>query len=228
MKRGVCYLVWGDAGGALLDRSVASLRTFHPQLPIHVERVNASGPWEGLLLKPRMFRVSPFESTLFLDADTVVMGDLNYGFEKAERHGLACSLCECPWARRHAGLQNQRDLVEYNTGVIFFTRAAQPVFEKWEQLAPTLDSSTTFVRDGQIVQQPHDDQAAFAQAIEQTEFNPYVLPLNWNFRPQFYRSFFGPIRIWHNYEPPSPWIEELCAYYRHPQSIIQYHELKIG
>jgi len=45
----------------------------------------------------------------------------------AIKHALACCICENPWARRYGGLQG--DLVEYNTGVQFFTRAAKPYFD---------------------------------------------------------------------------------------------------
>src|SRR3954454_12740745 len=72
--RGVCYLVWGDTVGPTLDRSMASVRRFHPDLPIHVERLQAPDPVGGLLLKAQMFRLSPFPTTLYLDADTVVPG----------------------------------------------------------------------------------------------------------------------------------------------------------
>jgi hypothetical protein len=225
--RGVCYLVWGDSCGALLDRSIASLRRFHPDLPVRVERLEAKDPREGLLLKARMFGLSPFSTTLFLDADTIVLGNLDYGFAQAERHGLACCICESPWARRHTGLGGMGDLVEYNTGVLFFSARARPVFEAWAQLAPVLDSSTPYVTEGgRLGRQPCDDQASFALAVHQTHFVPYVLPLNWNFR-LYFRSFFGPLKIWHAYQEPPPAVEQLCEYYRGPNSIIQFHLVSI-
>jgi len=226
--RGVCYLVWGDTVGPTLDRSMASVRRFHPDLPIHVERLQAPDPVGGLLLKAQMFRLSPFPTTLYLDADTVVLGDLDYPFAQAERHGLACCICEAPWARRHTGLAGTGDLVEYNTGVIAFSAKARPVFEAWERLTPGLDSSTVYVRDGQRGRQAHDDQAAFALAVHEAGYVPYVLPPNWNFRPHFYRSFFGPIKVWHSYAAVPPWVEQLCDYYRQPGSIIQFHEIWPG
>jgi hypothetical protein len=36
-----------------------------------------------------MLEVTPFEETLFLDNDTVVLGRLDYGFQKASQFGLA-------------------------------------------------------------------------------------------------------------------------------------------
>src|SRR4051812_10630507 len=110
--RGVCYITWGDSVKEFRERSIASLRAFHPELPLHVvELEGVQEKYAGLLQKAGMFRMSPFSTTLFLDADTIVLGNLDYGFEMAERHGLACSLCECPWARRHTGLRQQGDLV---------------------------------------------------------------------------------------------------------------------
>ena len=50
---------------------------------------------------------------------------------------------------------------------------------------------------------PAADQASLALAIEQLEFQPFVLPHNWNLHPIWNRFFFGPIKIWHgNYEAP--------------------------
>ena len=46
---------------------------------------------------------------------------------------------------------------------------------------------------------PVNDQAAFALAVEKSHYAPFVLPLNWNFRPVTQHSFFGPIKIWHDY-----------------------------
>ena len=64
----------------------------------------------------------------------------------------------------------------------------------------------------------------FALAIENTQFNPFILPLNWNFRPIWHRSFFGPIKVWHDYSDPPPYFEELNTYYSNKDSIIQYHQ----
>ena len=117
--RRVLYIVWGKFNEALLKRSQESVETHHPSLPIEVIRLpeNAS-----LLDKANMLDLTPFEETLFLDADTVVMDNLDFGFEKAALTGLACSICECPLSRRYNGIRG--DVVEYNTGVIFFTRIA--------------------------------------------------------------------------------------------------------
>jgi hypothetical protein len=151
------------------------------------------------------------------------MGDLSFGFEKARQFGLAISICEAPWGRRYPNLFTG-DEIEYNTGVIFFSKKASPVFDEWKKLAMSVDSSILGVaNNGEPYVMPANDQGSFALAVENTGFNPFVLPFNWNFRPMWHRSFFGPIKIWHDYSDPPPFFDEMTAYYQSKDSIIQYH-----
>jgi hypothetical protein len=212
--RGVLYVVWGDSVVNLLERSMASVRKHHPELPIHVVRLaDDTDPYAGLLEKSQMMDVSPFESTLFLDADTVVLGRLDFGFEQAERFGVACVIGECPWAGRYGGLSG--DLIEYNTGVLFFTRRAAPLFDAWKRLASTLDSSFLHVPPGykQVARMPYNDQASFAAAAAETGVLPAALPLNWNFRPRWQHTFFGPLKVWHEYADVPQQVHDVNAYY---------------
>jgi hypothetical protein len=170
-----------------------------------------------------MFHLTPFETTVFLDADTVVLGRLEYGFEMAERFGLACCHCVNPWLRRYRGVTD--DAIEYNTGVLFFTAAARGIFDDWQRAAPLLDSSALFVRDGQVRVSPRDDQLAFSQIIRLQPRPPFILPHNWNFAPPYHREFFGPLKIWHNYAEVPEVIREINRYYEQAGAIIQHHEL---
>jgi hypothetical protein len=195
-KRGVLYIVWGTFDDALLKRSMMSVKEHHPELPVHVERLpNGS----TLLDKARMLDMTPFAETLFLDGDTVVLDRLDFGFDKGVRHGLACAVCECPWARRYGGLNG--DMVEYNTGVLFFTAGARPLFDAWKNHVAAIDSSIVFQYGGQLHRMPMNDQAGFAKAVDETGFPIFVLPHNWNFRPKWHKSWFGPLKIWHDYSP---------------------------
>ncbi|MFH1985904.1 MAG: hypothetical protein ABIL58_29060 [Pseudomonadota bacterium] len=219
-RRGILYITWGDKPDAVLQRAMDSAARHHGELPVHVVRLPAEAT---LLEKAAMFDMTPFEETLFLDADTVVLGRLDFGFDKAVRHGMACAICECPWARRYTGLSG--DLVEYNTGVIFFTAAARPVFDAWRALAAAVDSSTPiFVKD-RLAHMPLNDQAGFALAVERTGFLPFVLPLNWNFRPRWHKSLFGPVKIWHDYREVTDDIHEWNRIQADERQVIQYTEL---
>ena len=82
---GVLYIVWGNVE-PILQRSINSLRAVHPRMPIHIQRLPENS---RLLDKSRMFNFTPFENTLYLDMDTVVLRPLDFGFEKAQRHALA-------------------------------------------------------------------------------------------------------------------------------------------
>ncbi len=221
--RGVLYVVWGDDPkvGRVLDRSINSLEVFHPELPREIVRLPAEA---SLLDKAKMFSLSPFDETLYLDADTVVMDKLDFGFEKAAQFGLACCVCECPWARRYTGLREHGDIVEYNTGVMFFTRKAKPIFDKWESLID-IDSTLHFHAKGQKWTMPLNDQAAFAQAADDLPFNPFILPMNWNLRPMWQRALFGPVKIWHDYTDVPDGVQRWNAQQLKPGQIIDYARL---
>ncbi len=230
--RGVIYMVWGDKADKVLSRSIDSVKRYHPELPIHVERlphdpsVTDQNHASRLRNKSVMLDISPYRSTLYLDADTVVLGRLDYAFEKSERFGLACAICECPWARRYAGIGG--DVIEYNTGVLFFTAdKARPVFDAWKRLGGIVDSRMVLYVETEsgrhLVEMPFNDQAAFAQAIEETSFQPHVLPLNWNLRPHWQNSFYGPIRIWHSYRDVPSDLLAVNQLYDRRGEVIDFH-----
>lgn len=206
--RGVLYIVWGrDEFNTLLERSIASVKLWHPELPIHVERL---GDDATLLDKARMDEITPFQQTLYLDVDTVVMDRLDYGFERAEQFGMACAICEAPYAARYPSLANacRGDLVEYNTGVLFWDghheNATGSFFRNWRDYNDgfDFDSSITWHENGEWRKMLCNDQAGFAAAVYARCTQPYVLPMNWNLRSQWQTSWFGKIKVWHAYWPP--------------------------
>jgi len=126
MTRGVIYVVWGDTIEPLLKRSQESVRRFYPDMPMHVVRGQVD-PVRGLQQKTSMISHTPFESTLFLDADTVVVGNLDYAFEKSEEIGLACCICECPWTAATARI---RATTSNTTPAFYFFRPKAAPFSK--------------------------------------------------------------------------------------------------
>jgi len=220
-QRGVLYVKWGSVDETL-GRSIRSVHTIHPELPIHVHCLPDTA---YLCDKAAMMSFTPFEETLFLDVDTVVLDRLDFGFEMAARHGLACCICENPWARRYSGIKG--DLVEYNTGVLFFTKKAQSIFDIWNAKARVIDSSIKFFDEqNQLCIVPADDQGGFALAVAESSLLPFILPLNWNFRPCSHRSFFGPIKIWHDYANPPQDVIDFTMHQSKPESVIRYAWLR--
>lgn len=194
------WMVWGEDQDRFLQRSVESVEQTNPGIGKHIVHIDGGS---SLNEKSRMADFTKFDTTLFLDADTVVFGDLTYGFEKAERFGLALCINECPWACRYkyAGRFGENS-IEYNTGVMFFTAASRRVFTTWATLAGTFDSRMEWERDGQQFVMLENDQAAFAASIEETGYNPFVLSTNWNVRPVWQKSLFGPPVVWHDRSQP--------------------------
>jgi hypothetical protein len=223
--RGVIYMLWGKTPKvtAALQRSIASLKATNPDLPHTLFEIEDRGPWETLLAKASMLDKTPYDETLFLDADTMVMGPLDFGFEKAEQHGLACCICESPWLRRYS--PEYGDLIEYNTGVIFFTKKAAPFFAIWKELAPKLPSQILLIgNDGDLIKMPYNDQCSFSVAVDRSGISPFVLPMNWNYRPPWQYGYVGPIRIWHSYDQPSESFIRTSAFYNKAKNpVFQYH-----
>ncbi len=215
--RGVVYLVWkGECDPSnVLVRSQASVRHWHPELEQRVvEMPNGS----NLLCKSHMYDLSPFDQTLFLDADTTVLGNLDYGFLQAAQHGIACCINANPWSRRYYKLEQHPDAVEYSSGVVFFDktcRGVKEVFKRWNGLDGTDTTCSYFHASDGLKQAPYNDQALFTLAMDQEKFNPFVLSMNWNIYPKWQKHFWGPIKIWHGYDDISPavmqWNEKQSA-----------------
>lgn len=126
---------------------------------------------------------SPFDLTLYLDTDTLVMNDLEYGFQKVDKHGLCLTFAPI------------YDKNLYNSGVIFFDK--------------TNVSAMNFLNEWKIrgkSKQIHCDQFCLHLLAEESSYTPYVLPHTWNLRAQFgsLQWINGPIFIMH-WDGPEPY-----------------------
>ena len=154
-----------------------------------------------------------FETVLFLDVDTRVIGDISLGFEKAERHGIAMALAPHysladfrsfgrVMAREGVPLQGQP---VYNSGVIFFD------WRSAEVRTVFADALSLLKKDESA---PWGDQTYISLAMELSGFNPYTLSPSFNYRG-FGELISGSIRIWHSYAPAPANAAELEPGYLH-------------
>lgn len=186
--RGIVYVVWNKATIAEeLNKSIQSAIKFNIPYTV-IEKPDA--PRFQLWNKTSMYDLSPYNTTLFLDSDTEILGDLSLGFEKAEKHDLALCIDHSSYLARwyDQNLLPHKDTIEYNTGVMFFKKSEQnkKLFDLWNKLV-TLKSN---------------DQPSFSLAISQLDINPFVLPAHvWNFRVYNGDRLFGPVKIWHTRKP---------------------------
>ena len=184
--QGILYYVWGDYNTAELERSIGSAERFGYDYHVH----EAKGEHKGLANKQGLFKASPFDVTLFLDIDTEIQGNLDFGFQQADR--VAC--CIAPATNAHLAAEGDfkqripKDLPQYNTGVIFFTQAHAPLFRLWANYIN--EDPNAYKND-----QPH-----FSLACHNLDVSPYVLPRNWNWRRKIrYESkvLHGDLKILH-------------------------------
>ena len=207
MKRGVIYFTWGKKVDKTFIRSVKSIRETNPELKIcwftdtrdvvNEKLFDVVLPIEskekfGWHRRTETLLQTPFESTLQLDTDTIIRGDLTYGFEKCEKHGMALShapACHSVFVTNTSNgslLPISEGQPIYNAGVIFYT-----LNDEVKQLINTWMLHNQKCKTEQ-------DQGGLSNAMEELNFNPFVLTRNWNFRGGLYKTSYGPIKIWHH------------------------------
>lgn len=222
MKRAVVWFCWGRP---FIEEAIESSRTTEglntDRILItdasSVELAEASGQFSAIISTPlvygnildksRLIDLLPdrYETFLFLDCDTRILGDITLGFEKAERYGIAMApapnynLCtfaagsiEFADIMRKAGI-TCADQFQFNSGVIFlqWVPAVKQVLERWRDLCATYGALYP------------NDQPFLTLAMEQLGFNPYVLSPLYNYRARGEHAV-GNIRVWHSHSPMPP------------------------
>lgn len=204
-SKGAIWICWGNVAKDDLSRSVESVKKLGISTCIITNCDKSILPDVDLIINfepayntcqdrvAQLIRSAPYDLCLHLDTDTEIQGDLEFGFDMASNHGLAICIAPAAFASRWHGMPNEYpiDLVQYNCGAFFFDKnnvSVQALFKKWhENISKPLS------------RMKNQDQPAFAAAIYETGFNPFILPKNWNFRPDFGDiNGFGPIKIWHS------------------------------
>jgi len=152
----------------------------------------------GLLRKSELIHYLPsgYDAFLFLDSDTIVLEEISFGFEMSLKHGIAMAPChhyglENFWGFREvmkAAGQPQRGQLQYNTGVLFFRNSPDvlTVLKRWNEL---------------VLKYKHihnNDQPFFTLAMERLGYNPYTLPITYNYRGSG-DVILGKVRIWHSH-----------------------------
>jgi hypothetical protein len=163
--------------------------------------IPAELPYGSNINKSRLIDLIPahYESILYLDSDTRVLGDVSLGFEKARQHGIAIApaphynLSEFFGFNRvltQHGLKPAGQM-QYNAGVIFchLSGEVRKVLSCWRDLCHGAAHEWT------------NDQPFLTLAFEQSGFQPYVLSPLYNYR-SLGELAVGQIRIWHSHHLP--------------------------
>lgn len=204
---GLLYMSFGPRAATEIRRSVASLRNVGLQIPVCVVgdtpvRGAQFVQWEGESpfdpsqrknfqfragrIKPFLYGLSPFERTLYIDADTEFMSDILTGFEFLDTYDMALAeellTIGKLYNKARAGweiniIERDATIAELggdpntkflNSGVIFFRKCdqVQALFEAWGR---------QWLR-----WQQWDEQLALMRALHECPVNYKALPVDWN------------------------------------------------
>lgn len=204
-ERGILYIA---TGVSFIDEAVLSaesVKAAWPSIPLalitdsppakhcfdHIITVPAE---QSSRDKPRYMALSPFERTLFLDADTYCCAEFSEIFDLLNRHELVAAYEDCRFTERldltsgavsFVKAPNVPDaLPELNTGVIAFRRtpAVLALLQQW--LVEYDRGLATELLD-------YHDQPSFRSVVYRSNLRVGILPSEYNFRlscPGFART----------------------------------------
>jgi len=198
MTSGIVYVAFGERAHAEVKDSIASLRRHCPDLPVTIINEDVlpgvfwDSPSEGLykgsrvfmpgMVKPQLWELSPYEHTLYLDADTRIKGDIlplfgfleqgwDMGFVPGQAARFVCNTDFAP-KELEATLKELGCpfLHYYNSGVILWRKneATRQLFETWGQEWQRFRN--------------WDEQMALMRALWRTNVKFITLPTCWNSR----------------------------------------------
>jgi hypothetical protein len=202
---GLVYVAYGPKAVKGVSESIVSARKFHPGLAaavvsdrsipgVSVTLVNQ--PDTGDLIyeyKTLVYELSPFDLTLFLDADTQVVGSLQAGFTALDKGwDLAAALDLHPvigeidytFPDDKAATLNCIGVPDYphvNSGMLFFRKSVEceEAFKQWNR---------------EWARFKYRDQAAFQRAVFLSDATMYILGWQWNTHKQRFAK-----HIYHNH-----------------------------
>lgn len=205
MPTGVLYYAIGERFAGEAERSAASVRRHMPAIPIAIctdspvdpklfETVTM--PPDGLSLKQlkmHVLKASPFERTLFLDTDTLMLEPVWEIFDVLDAYDVAMALA--PGYRLRARDEGQAAsgvpaaYPAWNSGVIAARRSpeAQDLFASWSRL---------FVEMNRPLDQPALRVAAYRSAARIAP-----LPYSYNYRLTYPGGVRGVVKILHGRDP---------------------------
>ena len=209
MKNGAIYIITGDPRyKGLLINSAESLKRVMPnlgitvfsQFPIEsaafesVVQVNSSG--DGFYDKTRLMQQSPYDKTLFVDADTYVIESISDVFTLLNNFDCAAiheEYLSTDWWNHYPRPDIPSTFPEFNTGILAFKRspAMDCVLRDWSELYREF-----------IQQSPGkkiNDQPFFRAAVYKSDVRIATLTREYNckFRGQGYLN--GRVKILHGH-----------------------------
>ena len=214
MSNGAIYIVTQDPRYVdLLRTSAERLKTVMPDLPITVfSQFPVSGAWcdrvihvepsgDGFYDKTRLIRESPYDQTIFVDADIYVAAPFPELFSLLDRFDCAATheeYLDTDWFHHYPRPDIPASFPEFNTGILLFKRSAlmDRVLLNWADLYKRfLEENPNLAINGHAI----NDQPFFRAALYENEARIATLTREYNckFRGQGYLA--GPVKILHGH-----------------------------
>lgn len=193
MKEGVYYIALGEDHVEEAKVSAESLKDHNPDIPVAIktdqeidsnvfDRVLETSEDFSWKFRISSFKESPFEKTLFLDTDTLILGDLEEVFELLDQFPLAVAQNSGVTQNNFENISNA--FPEFNCGVIAYrTTDVQDFLEEW------------------IVQYDEShlhDQPSFRKTLYESDIRFSVLPAEYNCRVATPGSLTSEVKIIHD------------------------------
>jgi hypothetical protein len=199
-ERGILYIATGEKFVAEAEVSARSVKAVWPEIPIAL--ITDTPPESDCFAdvkivpaeqnsrdKPHYISMSPFERTVFLDADTYCCAPFPEVFDLLDRYDLAAAYDDGRFTQRQDQITGALTFIkvpgvpdalpEFNTGVIAFRRspAVATVFKRWiAEYDRGLDQG---LDQGRL---DYHDQPSFRSVIYRSKASVEVLPSEYNFR----------------------------------------------
>lgn len=180
MTEGILYVAYGPAAQRETAASISSLKNHH-DYPVHVvegEAAKGQGVRLSRAAKLNINQVTPFRHSLYLDADTRIVGDLSAGFRMLadgwdlviapsgrQGHDVMGHLPEKERDYTRIALLNPLPL-QWQAGVFYFERErTRELFAAWRQEWGRFEGQ---------------DQGALLRALASAPMRVWVLGSVWN------------------------------------------------
>lgn len=227
MSRGITYVAWGKCIPEA-EKSAVSAKEHGLRSSLITNEDYKGSFFDKIIHHPNelsqgfnivsTYELSPWDETLWLDTDTLILDDLTFAFDMAAIHGIAIVIAPHS-SLRGRGIEGiPEEAPEYNCGAVWVNSNHPAIVDfgkKWKNEAEGYNGGGWWT-----------DQSSLSYMLYKYKINPYVLPSNWNFRAYMNREFskgefhtshgFGPIKIWHsrtpvpkNFDAESDWFWEL-------------------
>ncbi len=187
-SQGIVYAASGKKYQHECTRSIKSLRAVNESIPIvvftdspvefaclqdhNLQIVNLNLPTYGFQDKIQAISRSPFQKTLFLDSDTIILQDPVGIFEILNRFDIAVT------AESYKPGQTESIpacFPEFNTGVIAYKSSNQSIINLLK------DWTHIFCRDLKSLNRPKHDQPSFREALYLSSVRLCTISNEWNF-----------------------------------------------